>query len=58
MFSEYRDVMTVAETANALRTERHTVYQLINQGSLQILPPTGKGHKVIKQSLINYVNKK
>ena len=54
MFSNYDDLLTVPEVASVLQVDRHVVYRLIKNKSLNSIQPS-KSHLIPKISLISYV---
>ena len=54
MFSDYPDIVTVAQLQRMLGVSRSTVYELIRDGDLAAVK-VGYGYKVPKVSVISYV---
>lgn len=54
MFNEYKDIVTVKETAEMLRMKQYRVYDLINRGLLKRLN-TGKPYLIPKTEVIRFV---
>ena len=53
-FKNEKDVMTVLEAAKALRCSKNTLYEMINDGRLQVVR-IGRCFKVPKASLVDLV---
>lgn len=54
MFTEYPDVVTVAQIQKMLGISRHQAYELINDGSIPGIK-VGNAYKVAKVNVINFV---
>lgn len=57
MFSNYDDVLTVAEVAEVLYVGRNTIYELLNSGTL-VGFRIGRGWRIPKANLEAYILKK
>ena len=54
MFSEYPDILTVAETCEVLRIGNNAIYELLNSGALKAYR-NGRTWRIPKQSVIEYI---
>ncbi len=56
MFSDYPDVVTVAQLQKMLGVSRHLVYELIHDGNIGSIK-IGNSFKIPKFNVINYIMK-
>ena len=56
IFSEYPDVVTVAQMQKMLRTGRNTAYDLVRSGEIPSLK-IGKSFKILKRNVVAYLEK-
>lgn len=54
ILSGYNDTLTVEDVTKILRVDRHTVYSLIESGTLYAVMP-GKQYIISKRRLIDYI---
>lgn len=54
MFTEYPDILTVAEACEVLRIGNNAIYELLNSGALKAYR-NGRTWRIPKQSVIEYI---
>ena len=54
MFTDYPDILTVAETCEILRIGNNAIYELLNNGSIKAYR-NGRTWRIPKQSVIEYI---
>ena len=54
MFEEYPDILTVEETAEALRVGYNALYELLNEGKVKAYK-NGRVWRIPKDSIKNYI---
>ena len=54
MFEEYPDILTVEETAEALRVGYNALYELINEGKVNAYK-NGRVWRITKESIKKYI---
>lgn len=56
MFNEYPDIVTTEQLCKMLNIGKNTAYKLLGDGKIKSVR-IGKSHKVLKASIIDYIEK-